>query len=109
MSVNPLHLFLCAIALSAFTAVGRLLLSKEEVTLRSLLGVVLFHGELGGASGMFVYEFYALRESPWAVIVIAIFYGAGVIEINYLGLLVKEMLKGMLKSLTKTTSDEPNK
>lgn len=106
MSVNPLHLFLCAIALSAFTAVGSLLLADgKPLTLRSVLAMILFHGLVGGGLGMAAYEYFQLRESPWITLAIAIGYGAGVIQLADLRLFFRRVLK----SLVQTDHNEPNK
>lgn len=106
MSVNPLHLFLCSIALSAFTAVGALLLSDgQKLTVRSISAVILFHGLVGGGLGMAAYEYLELRESPWVTLAIAIGYGAGVIQLGDL----RTIFRRVLRSLVQTDKHESNK
>jgi hypothetical protein len=78
---TPLTIFWVSGVLSAGTAIGALLISAKPITIRTLVGTVLFHGFMGGGLSIGLYEYFAWAKTPGRALFAAIAYGGGAITL----------------------------
>lgn len=97
---SSLTLFAWSCGLSATAALGSLCLSGESLTARRILGVVAFHGSVGGGLGLLVYEKLAFRQG--SALAAAIFYGGGIVHSRD----IRNVLLRVLESGPKGNSDD---
>lgn len=97
---SSLTLFAWSCGLSATAAVGSLCLSAESINLRRVIGVIAFHGSIGGGLGLLVHEKLAFRQG--ASLAAAIFYGGGIVHAKD----IRSVLLRVLESSGKGNSNE---
>lgn len=74
-------IFWISCALSAGTNVGAILLTERPLTVRTIIGTVLFHGPMGGGFATGLHESFSWARKPAVAIFFAIAYGGGVVTI----------------------------
>ena len=79
---------------------GSLCLSAESINLRRVIGVIAFHGSIGGGLGLLVHEKLAFRQG--ASLAAAIFYGGGIVHSRD----IRNVLLRVLESGPKGNSDD---
>lgn len=100
---TPLHLFVYSVFLSGTIAFAALLRSDKPLTIRTVIGEVVYHGIMGGGLVMLCYDFLGWKN--WRVIGTSILYGGGVITAKWIKAIVQQNFAG----IRLPDPDEPRK
>ena len=94
---TPLHTLAYTFVGAGIAGFAVLMRSNEPLTLRSVVGSILFYGCAGCVFGGFGMEYLGGRDKPWRAILCGMAVGLRIIKISDLTSLMRRILDGVDK------------
>jgi hypothetical protein len=88
---TPEAVFILTYIAASLSGLAALLRTNQPLTVRSVLGTVLFYGSAGCGLGMVSYEYLGGKNAPWRVIGCGMLVGIKVIQLKDISNLVRRL------------------